>query len=424
MRYLLPCLFLLATASQSLANSLLLDATTKALEMETSAAVSTDYVVSYADHTSSAFTPGMNQGNVATATTTTILSAPAASTQRQVKWVHVKNRGTTANTVTLKLDVSATEYHIGPAVSLGAGESLRMDADGSLTVFTSAGLAKVLSQDTGYSGRSYGYQKTGTAKDAAGYWYAHAKDAGFPGAFALGTPGLNGFNTDCSIASQATNPVGATQVGAHQLVDAGTGSYYLTNATLSSSVAEHKQFIDVLWYDTGIAVTTTTGQTVTMPGALPARDGKGSTNGDGVYAALLTTTANTNAAVITTTTLTYTDSDGNANNTATFSAAVGWQAPATPVIGTWMPFQLQAGDRGIRSVQTITLGTSYGGGALSLILYRPIIDVPITLANIAFSNGLLPTPGIRVYNDTCIWQIEVGSASAATMAGSYTIMER
>jgi hypothetical protein len=341
-----------------------------------------------------------------------------------VKWVSLKNRGTTANTVTLKLDVSATEYHLAPAISLGGGESLRIDADGKHTIYTSAGLEKVRSQDTGYAGRTYAYQKVGTAKDAAGYWIAHGKDAGFPGAMVLQAPGLNGFNTDCSLSSQTTNPNGAAQMGAHQLVDAGTGSYYLTAAVLNSSIAELKQFIDVLWYNTGIVVTTTTGQTITMPGAIPARDANGATNGHGVYAALLTTTANTNAAVVTNTTITYTDQDGNASNTGTFSAAVGWRAPATPVIGTWMPFQLAAGDSGIRSVQTITLGTSYGAGALSLILYRPIIDIPVTLANLAFAVPLLPSPGVRVYNDSCIWQIEVGSASAATVAGSYTIMER
>src|SRR3990167_3013865 len=79
-------------AAPVLANSLLLDATTKSLEMETSAAISTDFVVSYADNTSTTFIPGMNQGNVTAATTTAILAAPAASTQRQVKWVSVRNR--------------------------------------------------------------------------------------------------------------------------------------------------------------------------------------------------------------------------------------------------------------------------------------------------------------------------------------------
>lgn len=408
------------------ANSLLLDATTKSLELETSAAVSTDYVVSYADHTTSAFTPGMNQGNVATATTTTILAAPAGSTQRQVKWLNVRNRSTTAaQTVVLKLDVSGTDYHVASAVTLGPGESFRMDANGDVDVYTTAGMRKADARDlTGINGYVFAFQKAGTAKDAAAYWVAYAKDAGFPGAYNLGTPGVNGVNTDCSLAS-STSPLGASQMGAHVLTDAASGSLYLTEAVMQSTVAETAQLVDVLWINTGLNVTTTTAQTITQP-TLPARDDAGATNGTGVYAALLTTTANTNAGVITNTTLSYTDEAGNAGATATFSGSVGWQAPATPVIGTWMPFQLAAGDRGIRSIQSITLGTSYGGGALSLLLYRVLATIPMPAVSIGGVMAQGPNrPGARLYNNSCIWAISVSSAATASnLAGSYTVMER
>lgn len=428
-RIFLALLFLVLFGGNVEANSLILDATTKSLELQTSSAASTDYVVSYTDTTTTAFTPGVNQGNIASATTTAILAAPASSTQRQVKWVSVRNRSTTtAQTVTFKLDVSATEYHLKPAITLAAGEGLEIDADGTLTIFTASGLKKTQAQDTAaYNGKSFGFQKAGTAKDSAGYRIAFAKDAGFPGAYNLGAPGLAGFNTDCGTVSNATNPVGAAQAGAHYLPDPSSGNYYLTDVAISNSVAELVQLIDVLWYNTGIVVTTTTAQTVTMPGALPARDINGSTDGEGVQAALLTTTANTNAATIANTTISYTDSEGNAGNTGTFSAVVGWQAPATPVIGTWMPFQLAAGDRGIRSVQSITLGTSYGAGALSLVLYRPLVSVPNPVASVGgimSRNQGYMTPGVRIYNDTCIWALAVGSASAGNLAGTYSIAER
>jgi hypothetical protein len=127
--------------------------------------------------------------------------------------------------------------------------------------------------------------------------------------------------------------------------------------------------------------------------------------------------------VITNTTISYTDQDGNAGATGTFAAAVGWQAPATPLIGTWMPFQLAAGDSGIRSVQSITLGTSYVSGTLSLILYRPLVTLPNPVAAVG-SPMTFPAPGLRVWNDTCVWGLSVGSVTAATLAGSYTIVER
>ena len=408
------------------ANSLLLDATTKSLEMETSSAASTDYVVSYADHTASAFTPGMNQGNVASATTTAILAAPGASTQRQVKWVNVRNRSTTTtNTITLKLDVSATDYHIAPPVALGPGEALRMAADGTLTIFTSSGLARTQASDiSGYSGRLYPYHKLGTARDAAGYWIAYAKDAGFPGAYALGTPGLNGLATACDVIGTTA---GALALGTHILPDPATGSWYLTQANMAASIASYGRFIDVLWFNTGIAVTTTTGQAITHPG-IPARDINGSSNGDGVMAALLTTTTNTNAGAITNTTITYTDEQGNAGNTGTFAAQVGWQAPATALIGTFMPFQLAAGDRGIRSIQTVTLGTSYGAGALSLVQFRPLVSLPVPVTyvgSLMIAPQFFQAPGIRVYNDSCVWYTDISSSATLNLlTGSYSVMER
>lgn len=403
------------------ANSLLLDATTKSLELETSSAAQIDYVVSYADHTATTFVPGMNQGTVSSATTTAILAAPAASTQRQVKWITVRNRSTTtAQTATLKLDVSATEYHLGAATTLGPGEYMRMNANGETQVYTSAGLLRSMQNDiAGFSGRSSVMVKAGTAKDAVGYYQAQAKDAGQPGAYVLGTPGLNGATFDCS------SGAGATVAGANILPDAGTGAYYMTAANIVGGNSEAIHLVDVLWYNTGLSVTTTTGQAVTFSG-LPARDVDGSTNGEGVQAALYVSAATTNAGVITNTTLTYTDQDGNAGNTAAMFPVVGYQAPATAVIGTWIPFFLAAGDRGIRSVQTITLGTSYVTGSLSLVLYRPIMVLPnlAAIGSLGHGQQFFSAPGIRLYNDTCIWALTVGSANAAIISGTYTIIER
>lgn len=36
----------------------------------------------------------------------------------------------------------------------------------------------------------------------------------------------------------------------------------------------------------------------------------------------------------------------------------------------------------------------------------------------------LPSPGIRIYPGTCIWMVLRGTATAASVSGSYTIMER
>jgi hypothetical protein len=126
---------------------LLLTNTTHALELETSASASVDYHVSWIDlvmGTSPSMTPGSTQGNVAAATTTTIAASPAASTTRQVKAVTVRNRSASAaNTVTLKKDVSGTEYHLFAAVTLQAGESMLYEDGRGFVVFDAVGNEKV-----------------------------------------------------------------------------------------------------------------------------------------------------------------------------------------------------------------------------------------------------------------------------------------
>lgn len=86
--------------------------TTHILELTTGSATNIDVFVSYADHTSTGAVLGDQQTLITTATTTTILAAPLSSTQRQVKLVTIQNTGATPNTVTVKKDISGTEYDL------------------------------------------------------------------------------------------------------------------------------------------------------------------------------------------------------------------------------------------------------------------------------------------------------------------------
>lgn len=398
---------------------------TDALELVTSSAAGIDYTASWADHTSSAFTPGKSAGAISSATTTTIVSAPAASTTRQLKELTLRNTSTTtSNTLTLQRDVSATNRTMFQ-FTLAPGEQFDMDANGTMALYTASGVRKEAATDiSGTDGTSYAFSKAGTAKDAASYHYWMGKDAGFPGGFALGTPGVNGYTTDCSQASNATDPVGASQMGAHLLADPSTGSLYLTSVTFADGLAGTLELIDVLWYNTGLTVTTTTAQTVTPP-TLPARSIDGTNNGTGVQAALYALTALGNAAAVANTTISYTDQGGNAGATGTFSGVAGWQAPATPVIGTWIPFQLAAGDSGIRTLASITLGTTYTSGTMSLVLYRSLASIPISVANIP-ATIVFPAPGIKIHPNSCLHMIQKGvtNTTASNVIGTYTIVER
>lgn len=400
---------------------IVLEASTDAIELVTSTSAGIDYDCSWTDNTTTAFTPGKSAGAISSATTTTVVAAPSASTQRNVMNCSFRNTSTTtANVLTVQRDVSGTN-RTKFSTTVAPGEMALFTGERFFR-YTAAGAEVVTPADSGYNGKSYQFYKAGSAKDSAGYAVSNVANAGVPGAWVPGTPGVNGAVLDCSTAA------GATIAGAHLIQNPASGNLYLTQVAISGSVgAEQIELIDALWYNTGLAVTTTTAQTFTT-GTLPARDINGSTNGEGVDLALLTTTANTNGSVISNTTASYTDSEGNTGAAATFTAMIGWQAPATPVITTWMPFQLAAGDRGIRAITSassggITLGTSYGGGALSAVLYRSLVTIPNQNPNGA-QLIQLPNPGIRIYPGTCIWAVVRGTATASAMWGSFTIMER
>ena len=397
---------------------MLLAATTESLELETSAAVSVDWSVYWADHTTTTFTPGAGQGNVATATTTTIVASPAASTQRQIKKISVRNRSSTAaQTVTLKKDVSGTEYHETPPITLQPGETLVYLDGAGYTVLNAQGGAKV-SQAQLPSAYAYAvpiYKVRSAAAEAVGVDNSLHAETGFPGAWDPGTPGING---------RATDGTAAADGGCLPIPNAASGYNYLVGWQAQSTVVHSHYLHDVLWVNSGIAVTTTTNQAITSV-AWPARDINGSTNGAGLMVGILVTTATTNAGAITNTTLSYTNEVGTAGRTATMASF-----PATAVAGTLVWFQLAAGDMGIRSIQGITLGTSYGGGAISLIVARRLAQATPTVVNVtADAAPLRPSEqggaGIRLYSGSCVLAAYRATATGATtLSGLATIEVR
>ena len=192
---------------------------------------------------------------------------------------------------------------------------------------------------------------------------------------------------------------------------------------MAASVNHSHLFFDVLWVNSGLTITTTTAQSITTP-TLPARDVNGTTNGEGCMIAILCTAAVGLAAVASNATVSYTNSDGTAGRTATLTAIVGSQAPQTPVIGTLIWFNLAAGDKGVQSIQSITLGTSWVSGSISLMICRDIATIGTTIPNVS-AQKIIGTPGIRLYNGTCMLHCALTSATTATFfSGELTIAEK
>ncbi len=91
---------------------MILKATTETIKVITSTGADVDYFVSYADLTTEA-NDSTSFGKITTATTTTILAAPSASTQRMVLTLSLVNIETSTDTnVTIYIDNSGTTYRV------------------------------------------------------------------------------------------------------------------------------------------------------------------------------------------------------------------------------------------------------------------------------------------------------------------------
>lgn len=126
---------------------IVLDATTKSLQILLAGAVTTNQLIftaSYADYIASpaAFTPGANDGITNGATPVTLVAAPAASTQRQVKRINVYNSDTAPATVTIRV-VSGANNRTQLTVALQVGERIEYEDAEGFRVFTVAGAVKV-----------------------------------------------------------------------------------------------------------------------------------------------------------------------------------------------------------------------------------------------------------------------------------------
>ena len=155
-----------------------------------------------------------------------------------------------------------------------------------------------------------------------------------------------------------------------------SGNSYLARLEVSSNIAGTLLLCDRLWHNGSIVSTTTTEQAITHPG-LPARcpPATGSTpdaSGNSILCGI-EVSAPGGASAITNTTLNYTNQAGSGSKTGTIASF-----PPNPVVGTFVPFQLAAGDTGVRSIQGITLGTSYAAAVIHLVQYRILARVEVS----------------------------------------------
>jgi hypothetical protein len=247
------------------------------------------------------------------------------------------------------------------------------------------------------------FLKIGTTAEAIGVIHSLFYTSGKPGAAVAPTPGLSGAALT-SYGGQIpwTNPV--------------SGNSYLAKLQASSSVACRLNLLDRLWHNSGITATTTAAQTINSV-TFPARDLNGATAGNGVMVAIEVSSATTNASAITNMTMSYTNSSGTAGKTATISSF-----PATAAAGTFVPFQLAAGDNGVQSIQSLTLGTSLVTGTVHLVAYRSISFLELIIANTGNSVDAITGGFVRLYDNTVPFLTYLPTAVTANTIGGMVIV--
>ena len=395
---------------------IILASTADLVRVVTSHAALVEVHASYVDLNGTTVTPGRLNTLITTATTVTVVASPGAATVRNLKHLNITNDHASQSCIVTVEHTDGTTAIELMAFTLLPGENMILNEEGRWAHRDAQGAEYPPAGLGAYTGKSISFMKTGTAADTAGYWYGTFKDAGFPGAWAPGTPGVNG---------RVTDGTQSADYGCIPIKNAAVGANYLTELQMAASVNHAHFFYDVLWVNSGLSATSTsTVQAIVSP-TLPARDINGTTNGEGCVIGLYFSAASTLAAVNALSQVTYTNSKGVGSRVATLLGVQGSQAPATPVVGTVLWYNLAAGDSGVRSIQGFNIGaTSWLTGTINLFIARDVATIGTTIPNVA-AQKIIGAPGIRLYNGTCMHHAVLASAITATFfAGELVVMEK
>jgi hypothetical protein len=244
------------------------------------------------------------------------------------------------------------------------------------------------------------FNKVSMTSKAAGYFQSLWTAAGLPTAGA-------------AAGSVAGNAPSSSTIGALGFVNPTGGALtYLTKVSNAMQTAGTLILYDRLVHTSALSGILATAQTVNS--AALTR----STSGEDVQLFLEWYTATGATAV--TVTCSYTNSDGVAGRTS-----IATTVAASPVAGMMLPLPLQAGDKGVRSVQTVTLSATTGGaGNFGITLAKRIAEMPILIA----SGGLVLDPfalGMpKIENGACLALMElVSTATTGLITGTINLAQ-
>ena len=234
--------------------------------------------------------------------------------------------------------------------------------------------------------------KVSSTGEGAGFLHSTWLVAGFPGAAPAPSSGVAGALLTSPTAGQIPFPaaVGGKNIHLARL-----------EASHASSVGQ-VIIADRIWQNSGLVVTTATAQTVNSVGWDRDSIIDGVFTGDGVQVGMEVTTTSTPAAAVTASgiTISYTNQANVAGRTGTLSR----DFPPTATAGTLLPFALQTGDLGIRSVQSITHPT-LTTGAYSLVAFRQVAAIGTPSVAIGVQQGGLDLGFPRWHDGSVPWVV-------------------
>jgi hypothetical protein len=226
-----------------------------------------------------------------------------------------------------------------------------------------------------------------------------------------GSPGVGSFDTTSNgVVLSSSSSLVAGQI---PHTDPVSGNSYLARFTAAATQPGTLLLLDRLWHNGNYNATTLTAQTSTTP-TWPARDNAGSTNGDGVLLAVEVSAAT--GAGTPTLTVSYTNSSGTSGRTATNIIST----VATSAIGATYFIGLQAGDTGVRSVQSLLLSATWTSGTINMVAYRLLAAMEITSAFTSNAIDALTSGFPQLYNGVVPWLVFVPNTTTATnVSGTY-----
>lgn len=232
-----------------------------------------------------------------------------------------------------------------------------------------------------------------------------------------GAPGAGSFDTTLNgVVLSSTSALVNGQIPHY---NPSSGEAELLRFSASATQAGKLLLLDRLWHNGGYTITSTSAQNSTTP-TWPSRcptsgtDDTAATTGLGVMLAVEVSAAT--GAGTPTITISYTNQAGTAGRTATNVIAT----VASSAIGATYFIGLQAGDTGVRSVQSLTLSATWTSGTINLVAYRMLCELEMPGAFIPNAVDWLTSGGPRIYDGAVPWLVFVPNTTTATnVSGTY-----